>query len=84
MWPHPLSIETALDMTEIHPFVIPSIHPMRSYQDRWDRLANMKYSLEAAYESRCDCAEVDHQAFEDLSRLIERLEANISEMEVAA
>jgi len=52
--------------------------------DKSEHLARLQYTLETACQSRCDCAEVDQEAFDDLTRLIERLEAKIAEMERAA
>jgi hypothetical protein len=49
-----------------------------------ENLSRLKYDLDAAYISRCDCWEVDRQVAEDLSTLIVKLERKISEIEEAA
>lgn len=52
--------------------------------DREEILARLRYDLGAAYESRCDCWDVDRQTADDLTRLIGKLEGKIQELETAA
>ncbi len=52
--------------------------------NKTEAIARMKYNLKDAYESRCDCCDVDQKATDDLTILINKLESKIREMEAAA
>ena len=49
-----------------------------------ERLTHMKHALDAAHESRCDCAGIGPQSYDDFTHLIGHLEAKIAELEAAA